>query len=73
MTSPLATGLEQGALALLGSKSSRALLELVPPADLILLCLALMAVMASVPTGAPLVGRVSSLMRQVPSFSHPFM
>ena len=63
--SPLATGLEQGALALLGSKSSRALLELVPHGDLILLCVALIAVMGAVPRGAPLVGRVSALMGQV--------
>jgi hypothetical protein len=65
MTASLAIGLEQGALALLGSKSSRALLTLVTHDELILLCLALLAVTGAVPRRWALVGRVSSLMGHV--------
>jgi len=65
MTASLAIGLEQGALALLGSKSSRALLTLVSHDELILLCCALLAVTSAVPRRWALVGRVSSLMGHV--------
>ena len=61
----MATGLEQGVVALLGSKSSRALLLLTPHEDLILMCLALVVVARAVPSNAPLMGRVSRLMAQV--------
>jgi hypothetical protein len=61
----LALGLEQGALALLGSRSSRALLRLATHGELILLTCALQAVAEAVPRAAPVVGRVSSLMAQV--------
>ena len=61
----LALGLEQGALALLGSRSSRALLRLVTHSELILVCCALQVASGAVPRGVPVVGRVSSLMAQV--------
>jgi hypothetical protein len=61
----LATGLEQGVVALLGSKSSRTLLEMVGHQDLILICCALFAIATAVPPGVALVGRISSLMAQV--------
>ena len=61
----MATGLEQGVVALLGSKSSRALTELVSHEDLILLCCALISITSSIPRKVALVGRVSSLMTQI--------
>ena len=61
----LTLGLEQGALALLGSRSSRALLRLVTHAELILACCALQVVTEAMPRGVPVLGRVSSLMAQV--------
>ena len=65
MTASLAIGLEQGALALLGSKSSRALLTLVSHDELILLCCALLAVTSAIPREVALVGRMSTLMGHV--------
>jgi hypothetical protein len=61
----MATGLEQGVVALLGSKSSRSLLEIVGHEDLILICCALYTIATAVPRGVALVGRISSLMAQV--------
>lgn len=62
----LVTGLEQGVLALLGSKSTRALLRHVPtPSDLVLTCCALVALLRAVPPGAAVAGRVSLLVAQV--------
>lgn len=65
ITHTMATGLEQGALALLGSKSTRTLLALASPAELILLCAALQAAMSAVPRKTPLAGRLASIMAQV--------
>jgi hypothetical protein len=65
MPASMAIGLEQGAVALLGSKSSRALLELTSHEELILLCAALIAVTSAIPESIRLVGRLSSLMGQV--------
>lgn len=61
----MATGLEQGVVALLGSKSSRALLELTTHEELILMSLALMVVTSAVPGHVKLVGKLSSVMGQV--------
>ena len=60
-----ATGVEQGVVALLGSKSTAELLTFTSHTDLMLMAGALTVVMSSVPPHIPLVGRVSSLMRQV--------
>lgn len=65
MPAHVATGVEQGVVALLGSKSTTELLALISREDLILMSAALAAVASSVPRGAPLAGRVSSLLRQV--------
>lgn len=61
----LATGVDQGVLALLGSKSSQALLRLIPHVDLILVCVSLGAVMHAIPAHLPLARRVSSILGQV--------
>lgn len=61
----VATGVEQGVVALLGSKSTTELLAVVSHEDLILMSTALAIVTASVPRATPLAGRISSLMRQV--------
>ena len=61
----LATGLDQGVLALLGSKSSQALLRLVPHHDLILVCACLASASNSVPGTTPLLARVSDILGQV--------
>lgn len=61
----LVVGLEQGVLALLGSKSTRALVQLIPHADLVLLCGALFAILHPVPDWLPVVGRVSDIMANV--------
>lgn len=58
-------GLEQGVITLLGSKSTRTLLQLAAPNELILLCCALMAVIQAIPRQTPLLGRVSTMMTQV--------
>ena len=58
----LSMGLEQGVLTLLGSKSSVALLRVLPHADLVLACCALIAALRSVPAAAPVLGRVSGLL-----------
>jgi hypothetical protein len=60
----LAMGLEQGALALLGSKSTAALTRLAPPSELVLTCCGLMAALHGVPARAPVLGRVSRIMAQ---------
>jgi hypothetical protein len=65
MPASVATGLEQGVVALLGSKSSRALLELTTHEELILMCVALIAVTSAVPVRLKLVGKLSSVMGQV--------
>lgn len=65
MPASVATGLEQGVVALLSSKSSRALLTLVPHEDLILLCVALMVVTNAIPREITLLGRVSSIMASI--------
>jgi hypothetical protein len=57
--------LEQGVLALLGSKSSRALLLLIPHTDLVLLCGAAFAILRPVPAWVPILGRVSDIMANV--------
>ena len=50
----LILALQQGVLALLGSKSTRALLRHLPdPSDLVLACLALAAVLRAVPPAPP--------------------
>lgn len=61
------TGVEQGVVALLGTKSSEELLVLVPQGDLLLIttALAVLTSSKSVPGGTPLVGRVSSLVHQI--------
>lgn len=61
----LVVGLEQGVLALLGSKSTRALVLLTPHTDLVLLCGALFAILHPVPGWIPLIGRVSDIMANV--------
>jgi hypothetical protein len=61
----MVTGLEQGMLALLGSKSASALRRLVPAADLALACLALVAILRAAPRRAAVLGRASGLMAQV--------
>lgn len=62
----LVAGLEQGAIALLGSKSTQALLRLTPHAELALFCCALVAALHRIAAGgAPVLGRVSALMAQV--------
>ena len=62
----LVVGLEQGVLALLGSKSTRALLRHVPhPSDLVLACCALAALLHAVPPRAAVAGRVSTALGQV--------
>ena len=61
----LATGIDQSVLALLGSKSSQALLRIIPHIDLILVCVSLGIVMHAVPARLPLSGRVSGIMGQV--------
>lgn len=65
MPASMATGLEQGVVALLGSKSSRALLDVVSHEDLILICCALIAVMSMIPRNLPMIGRISSIMKQI--------
>lgn len=62
----LVTGLEQGVLALLASRSTRALLRLAPhPSDLVLACCALTALLRAVPPRAAVAGRVSTVLAQV--------
>jgi hypothetical protein len=61
----MATGLEQGMLALLGRKSASALRRLVPAPDLALACLALVAILRAAPRRAAVLGRASGLMAQV--------
>jgi hypothetical protein len=58
----LSMGLEQGVLTLLGSKSSVALLRVLPSADLVLACCALIAALRSVPLESPVLGRVARLL-----------
>jgi hypothetical protein len=61
----MASSLEQGLLALLGSKSSKALQRLVPASDLVLFCLSLQAVLRIIPDSWPVAGRASSIMGSV--------
>ncbi len=62
----LAVGLEQGVLALLGSKSTKALLRHAPsPPDLVLACCSLAVLLRAVPPRAAVAGRVSGVMAQV--------
>ena len=60
----MALGLEQGVMALLGSKSSDSLQRLLRPSELVLACCALVAVLRGVPEATPVLGRVSRLMVQ---------
>lgn len=63
---PLALGVEQGMLALLGSKSTQALLRHAPhPSDLVLACCAFTAVLHAVPPRTAVASRVSHVMIQV--------
>ena len=63
---PMALGLEQGVLALLSSKSTKALLSHVPHAsDLVLACCALTAILRALPPRTAVAGRVSGIMTQV--------
>ena len=62
---PLATGLEQGVLALLGSSSSQALLQVIPHSELTLVCIALFTILRETPPKLALFGRISVLMGQV--------
>lgn len=63
---PMAVGLEQGVLALLGSKSTRALLRHAQhPSDLVLACCSLAALLRAVPPRTAVAGRVSRVMAQV--------
>lgn len=57
-------GLEQGVVALLGSKSTFGLLKLAPPGELVLMCCALAAIMRTF-RGAVVAGRVSTIMGSV--------
>jgi hypothetical protein len=62
----MSTGLEQGVMLLLGSKSSHALLQFVTHSDLILVCCSLIAGMhAMIPRTTPLAGRVCDIMHNV--------
>lgn len=65
MHAHVATGVEQGVVALLGSKSTAELLTLASHEDLVLMSAALAAAASTVPTHVPLVGRVTSLLQQV--------
>ena len=65
MPASIVTGLEQGVVTLLGSKSTRTLLQFTPPDELVLLCVGLMVASRAVPSGTPLVGRVSATMTQI--------
>lgn len=65
-TNALAVGLEQGVLALLGSKSTQALLRHAPsPPDLVLACCSVAALLRAVPPRAAVAGRISDVMAQV--------
>jgi len=68
-TNAIAAGMEQGILALLGSKSTAALTLLVPPSELVLICCSLIATLHAIPRGAAVAGRVSGIMAQVLSLS----
>lgn len=60
------TGVEQGVIALLGTKSTAELLALVPHEDLLLMTVALISVTSAVSSSSPSsLGMVSSLMHQV--------
>ena len=62
----MSTGLEQGVMLLLGSKSSHALLQFISHSDLILVCCSLLTGMhALVPPKTPLVSRVSDILHNV--------
>ena len=60
----LTAGLEQGLTALLGSKGTASLLELVDAQQLLLTCLALVAFLRALDS-LPVAGRVSGIMEQV--------
>jgi hypothetical protein len=64
MPASLVVGLEQGVLALLGSKSSRALLRITPHGELILLCCGLFTVLR-ISRLMPWIGKVSDIMANV--------
>ena len=59
------TGLDQGVVTLLGSKTSVTLLKIVPHTELLLLCCGLIACLKAVSSGVPVIGRVSGVMAQV--------
>ncbi len=61
----MVTGVEQGVVALLGTKSSEKLRTLFSHEDLLLGIAALIVLTWSIPKSAPVAGRVSSLMHQV--------
>lgn len=62
----LILALQQGVLALLGSKSTIALLRHLPePSDLVLTCCALAAIMRAVPPRTAVAGRVTGVLTQV--------
>jgi hypothetical protein len=62
---PFTAGLEQGVLALLGSKSSQTLLKVMPHSELMLACAGLVVALHAVPERLPLAGRVSGILGQV--------
>lgn len=65
MPMSIVTGLDQGIVALLGSKSTQTLLRFTPAGELVLLCAGLMVATRAVPSGTPLMGRVSATMTQI--------
>lgn len=65
LPSVVMTGVEQGVVALLGTKSSEELLTLVSHEDLLLVTVALVAVTSAVSSHASSLGVVSALLRQV--------
>ena len=65
MPGSIVVGLEQGVVALLGSKSTHMLLKITGTDELILLSTALMVATRAVPASTPLLGRVSATMTQI--------
>lgn len=61
----ITAGLDQGVLALLGSKSSQALLKALPHSELLLACAGLVVALQTVPEHSPLTGRLAGILAQV--------
>lgn len=61
----MVAGLEQGVVALLGSKSTHALVRLSSHSDLLLICCALVAVLLSLPREIAVAGRISAILARV--------